>query len=169
MNAVIWLRVMAEAHTPIATNAAAASIVPAYWATATPTSGSPPAASASQAAAVAPIATARNPRTPMNLPSRYSTSPIGCASTSSIVPDARSSAIERIVTAGTKNSSSHGMRSNIGRRLAWAVRNADRKKKKNVPARKTTSRMYAVGWSKKPRNSRPATAPIRESFTRRPR
>jgi hypothetical protein len=114
------LGVTLEAHSPTAVNAAASSTAPTYWATITPACRSAPSESPSGIVRVSSKAMQLNSNAPRYLPMTSSTSVMGCASTTSSVPERASSDSVRMVTAGAKNSRIHGSRPSIGRSVAMS-------------------------------------------------
>ncbi len=122
LNAVIWLGVTLEAHNPTAVNAATSSTAPTYCATITPACRSAPSDSPSGIVRVSVRAMQLNSSAPRYLPTTSSNSVMGCASTTSSVPERTSSDSVRIVTAGAKHSRTHGSRPSIGRSVAMSCR-----------------------------------------------
>ena len=115
MKAVIWLRVIDEAQTPIATICAASSAAPKYCATMIPTSASDTASTPIAIGSVPASVIITKSQLPRNFPSTISISPSGCARSHSSVRPRRSSARLFIATAGMKTTSSQGSRSKKGR------------------------------------------------------
>ncbi len=115
MNAVIWLRVTLDAQIPTPPSPRINRAAPTYCAMTMPSGGAVPRARPSGMASVMASASHRKSTWPTYLPTSSSSSLIGCASTTSSVPERASSARARIVTAGTRNRSTQGRKSNIGR------------------------------------------------------
>ncbi len=86
MNAVIWLRVSAEAKIPTAVIAAVSNSAPMYWAATTPKSGLPPSSRSNGTSRVAASAMATNRVLPRYLPSSSSCSWTGWLNATSRVP-----------------------------------------------------------------------------------
>ncbi len=124
MNAVIWLRVTLDAQTPTPASPRSNSAAPTYCAIRIPTWGPVPSARPSGMVSVMARASHRNSTWPAYLPSSSSSSLIGCASTTSSVPERASSARARIVTAGTRNRNTQGRKSSIGRSDATPYRSS---------------------------------------------
>ena len=118
MNAVIWLRVIDDAHTPTDSICAASSDAPTYCATMMPGSASDANRTPSAMGSVPASVIRMKSQLPRNLPSTISVSVSGCASSHSSVLPRRSSARLFIATAGTNTTSSHGSRSKNGRSVA---------------------------------------------------
>src|SRR5579863_6740241 len=108
---------------------------------------------------VSSSAISTRPRQPRNLPSTSSAGEVGEVSSSSRVPERRSSAQARIVNAATRKISRIGIHWNSGRTSARlrSKKVATQKKMKSVAPRKAARNRKAAGEAKKPVSSLPAT------------